>query len=133
MRHGHERSLHPLSSDFPLTDFVNGDLCSIDRAGFVVPLHEALQFGGVLDGIGREQGQWKASFLIKGTISVPIPGLSSDTKLGCEVYAVRTGRDESFSLDGIGAEIGKLLSIDNMETGECVVGIRPSFTKEERT
>lgn len=124
MFYGMERTLLPLSEAFPVTDFQKGDLCSVDREGSVVPLSDALPFGGVLDGVGQERGRWLCSLLICGTISVPIHGLTPDTKLGCTVYATRTGGDEHFSFDGPGTVVGELCGIDSVERGIGIVAIK---------
>ena len=123
MLHGLERRLFPSNQAFPFSDFADGDLLSIDRDGSVIPLTEGMRFGGVINGLGQERGRWKASLLIKGTIDISIQGLSPATKLGCKVFAVRRGRDESFSLDGPGTVIGELIDIENVEQAMGTVRI----------
>jgi hypothetical protein len=121
MIHGQPRNLLPLHPDITPTDLLNHHPCSIDN-GYVVPFNASFPFGGIVDGIGREQGRWMCSTLIHGFMPLRIKRFSHRATLGQKVYVYKTSPSVVYSLSGhAGAEIGVLARIDNPGSGEVIV------------
>jgi len=127
MFHGLRRNLLAFGPGVAPTDLMN-KLCSVDN-GCVVPFRADREFAGVVDGVGREKGQYLASLLIEGFTPVRIKKFSHKAKPGTNVFVSQRNRSVIFSLsDHAGVEIGVLARIDNPGSGDVMV----SFSLPQR-
>lgn len=118
-----EHDSRAFAPDTPLRAIRGGSVCSVNARGEVIPFSESAQPAGLLDRIHQDHhGKPRASVIVRCAVCVRIAGLRATSRIEADVFATADG---TFNIEGRGARVAALLSVESAEKGYGIIGIKP--------